>query len=72
MSCNFSEAFVARVCDLISPFLLYLMYRMSSVCMRRSFGQDAASLDVQTAESMRLSLKYLGRRWLAAGMRVLF
>jgi hypothetical protein len=67
MSLQFSDAFVARVCDLISPFLLYLMYKVTAVCMERSFGQDPASLDVKNAEAMRLSLKYLSRRWLAAG-----
>ncbi|OAQ69871.1 twinfilin-1 [Pochonia chlamydosporia 170] len=65
MSLYFSDAFVARVCDLISPFLLYLMYKVTSVCMRRSFGQGSESLDVRNAEAMRLSLKYLSRRWLA-------
>ncbi|KAG8416292.1 hypothetical protein J3458_006885 [Metarhizium acridum] len=67
MSLQFSDVFIARLCDFISPFLPYLMYKVSAVCMKRSLGQDSDSLDTKNAEAMRLSLKYLGRRWLATG-----
>ncbi|QLI64666.1 Transcription factor [Metarhizium brunneum] len=67
MSLHFSDAHMTRLCDFMSPFLLYLMYKVSAVCMKRSLGRDSESLDARNAQAVRLSLGYLSRRWLAAG-----
>lgn len=67
MSLHFSDAHMTRLCDFMSPFLLYLMYKVSAVCMKRSLGRDSESLDAKNAQAVRLSLGYLSRRWLAAG-----
>ena len=67
MSLYLTEAFVKRTCDYISPFLLYLMYKATSICMVRRHDGNLSPLEERDVETMRSSLKHLAQRWHAAG-----
>lgn len=65
MALNFTDAFVAEVCDLISPFLLHLMYKLASVYMDRSVD-DSSRQAKERIDLLRKSLALLKQRWLVA------
>lgn len=68
MTLRFSDALVSKVSDLISPFLPFLIYKVTSLRLKISFRHGSDAVDKHNTEEMRLALKHLGSRWLAAGM----
>lgn len=68
MTLRFSDALVTKVRDLISPFLPFLIYKVTSLRLKISSRHGSEAVDKQNTEEMRLALKHLGSRWLAAGM----
>ena len=55
------------MCNLISPFLLNLLYKVTSVLMKDGAGGRLREADAQSVEAMKISLGHLSHRWLAAG-----
>ncbi|KAK5992008.1 Transcription factor BOA15 [Cladobotryum mycophilum] len=65
MAAHISQRSESEIFDLVSPFLLHLVYKLASMHLRASHINHSSS-DASKVDTLKQQLKILGGRWLAA------